>query len=57
MVSKGSTSAVTCDVVKTFLNEVRVQGGNAVIDFRIAYEPAVDPLHSTVVYGTVVVAE
>ena len=56
MVSKGSTTG-TCDTVRAFLDEVRAQGGNAVIEFRIFYEPSVTPYHTTVVHGTAVVAE
>ena len=56
MVSKGSTTG-TCDTVGAFLDEVRAQGGNAVIEFRISYEPSVTPYHTTVVHGTAVVAE
>ena len=57
MVSKEGARPLTCDAVRTFLNEVRVQGGNAVIEFRISYEPSSSPWHLTAVYGTAVVAE
>ena len=56
MVSKSNTTG-TCDTVRAFLDEVRAQGGNAVIEFRISYEPAVTPSHTTVVHGTAVVAD
>ena len=57
MVSKGGSTTVTCDTVRAFLDEVRAQGGNAVIEFRISYEPSVTPYHTTVVHGTAVVAD
>ena len=59
MVSKRSTSTTgTCDTVRAFLDEVRAQGGNAVIEFRISYEPSgtPNPYRTTVVHGTAVVA-
>ena len=56
MVSKESTSG-TCGTVREFLDQVRAQGGNAVVDFRISYEPSVTPYHTTIVHGTAVVAE
>ena len=58
MVSKRSTNG-TCDTVRAFLDEVRAQGGNAVIEFRISYEPSgtPNPYRTTVVHGTAVVAD
>ena len=56
MVSKASTT-VTCNTVRAFLDEVRAQGGNAVIEFRISHEPSVTPYHTTIVHGTAVVAD
>ena len=57
MVSKSGSTTGTCDTVRAFLDAVRAQGGNAVIEFRISYEPSVTPYHMTVVHGTAVVAE
>ena len=57
MVSKSGSTTRTCDTVRAFLDAVRAQGGNAVIEFRISYEPSVTPYHTTVVHGTAVVAE
>ena len=56
MVSKRSTTG-TCDTVRAFLDEVRAQGANAVIEFRISYEPSVFAYHTTVVHGTAAVAD
>ena len=57
MVSKRGTATSTCDTVRAFLDAVRAQGGNAVIEFRISYEPSPNPYHPAVVHGTAVVAE
>ena len=56
MVSKSSTSR-PCEVMTPFLEEVRNQGGNAVIDFSSLVVPGPGRSPTIVLYGTAVVVE
>lgn len=56
MVSKSGTPS-PCGVMIPFLDEVRNQGGNAVIGFSSLVVPSVGPSRSIVFYGTAVVVE